>query len=118
MAILKVLISYCFDNCDPELPNHEGFFPKYRPLRKDDTLRHAEWETELMYADALCGTAQIIRNPTIPSDQATSVHDEYIGLPYRRGNPSLDDIPIRLPALSNVEKEMANLSSHIESEDV
>ena len=118
MDILKVLISYCIDNFDPAMPNNEGFFPKYRPERKDDTSRHATWLTELVYADGVCGTFQIIRNPSIPSDQAPSVHDEYIGLPYRSGNPPLNQRPIKLPVLTSVEKELSSLSSHLDSEVV
>ena len=48
-------------------------------MKKTGSIK--SWYMDCVYAEAICGVAQIVRDPSIPLESKLSMDDKYIGLP-------------------------------------
>ena len=80
--------------------------------------RPGSWWIELVYADSLCGLAQVIRDPKIPANIPPGIDDVYYGMPQVMGACPAMKPPIVLKGLNDAEKRLLNVGDAIEAEDI
>lgn len=55
-------------------------FPTYKPCTTR-VGRHSRWQVDCVFAEAITGIAQVVRNPALPSSRDIALSDIYYGLP-------------------------------------
>ena len=87
-------------------------------MREGSVGKPGSWWVELVYADTLCGQAQIIRDPHIGAQTRLNINDSYFGMPEPMGACNVLQKPITMPTLNEAERKLLNLGDDIDAEDV
>ena len=72
----------------------------------------------MVYADALCGQAQIIKDPCCRDDVCHMDERRYLGLPSPTGSFNVDQEPLRMPEPTARELGLLTMAEELDIEDV
>ena len=75
-----------------ELENdHHSEFPRYKASLLRIEKKHTSWYRACVYAESICGVAQIIRDPSISATAKLLKSATYIGMPTPYGSYTLGE---------------------------
>ena len=111
--------SYCIYNINVEIPVGYRTFPVYKPTIRQEgcTGIPGTWWIELVYADALCGLAQMIKDPCGKDNKDHPLDDRYLSLPSPTGSFTVDQEPLRMPEPSPRELGLLTMAEELAAED-
>ena len=92
------------------------------PMMKDSTMSSSSrakpvWWKEVLYAETLCGVAQVVRDPGIPREKKLSVKDRFISMPSPFGAFNFSQPIKKLPKPKADEMDIIPMAEQLAHEE-